>query len=86
MNEYSTGYHMFDTTNSVSISSKTVPPTRPLYGTFTTLEVNMGSSVHWSIDSSADGGSRLVMYLDNEEVVKEIMAVANALIQKRKGG
>jgi len=77
---------MFDTTNSVSISSKSVPLTRPLHGTFSTLEVNMGSSVHWSIDSSSEGGSRLVIYLDNEQVVQEIMAVANALIQKRKEG
>ena len=54
-------------------------------GSFATLNIHMGSAVHWAVDSSfvdSDGRSpRLVIFLDNMQVIKEIMAVGNAIIQ-----
>jgi hypothetical protein len=54
-------------------------------GSFATLNIQMGSAVHWAVDSSVGDGEgrspRLVIFLDNMQVIKEIMAVGNAIIQ-----
>jgi len=54
-------------------------------GSFATLNIQMGSAVHWAVDSSVGDGEgrspRLVIFLDNMLVIKEIMAVGNAIIQ-----
>ena len=54
-------------------------------GSFATLNIQMGSAVHWAVDSSVGDGEgrspRLVIFLDNMQGIKEIMAVGNAIIQ-----
>tara|TARA_R110000824_G_scaffold337075_1_gene523557 strand:- start:31 stop:273 length:243 start_codon:yes stop_codon:yes gene_type:complete len=75
---------MLDNEHSVAINSKVIKDKHGS-GSFATLNIQMGSAVHWAVDSSfvdSDGRSpRLTIFLDNILVVKEIMAVANAIIQ-----
>ena len=70
--------------HSVAINSKVIKDTHGS-GSFATLNIQMGSAVHWAVDSSVGDGEgrspRLVIFLDNMQVIKEIMAVGNAIIQ-----
>ena len=75
---------MPDNEHAVSIKAK-ILQLKSGSGSFATLDIQMGSAVHWAVDSSfvdSDGRSpRLVIFLDNMQVIKEIMAVGNAIIQ-----
>ena len=75
---------MPDNKHSVKINAR-VLKNKHGSGGFATLNIHMGSAVHWAMDSSfvdPDGRSpRLVIFLDNMQVIKEIMAVGNAIIQ-----
>jgi hypothetical protein len=70
--------------HAVAIRAKIIPLKRSS-GSFATLNIQMGSAVHWAVDSSTaeEGGRspRLTIFLDNMQVIKEIMAVGNAIIQ-----
>jgi hypothetical protein len=75
---------MLDNEHSVAINSKVIKDKHGS-GSFATLNIQMGSAVHWAVDSSVGDGEgrspRLVIFLDNMQVIKEIMAVGNAIIQ-----
>ena len=72
--------------HAVSISAK-ILQLKESNGSFATLNIQMGSAVHWAVDSSVGDGEgrspRLVIFLDNMLVIKEIMAVGNAIIQNQ---
>ena len=72
--------------HAVAIRAKIIPLKRSS-GSFATLNIQMGSAVHWAVDSSVGDGEgrspRLVIFLDNMLVIKEIMAVGNAIIQNQ---
>jgi|TARA_R110000787_G_scaffold132475_3_gene244678 hypothetical protein len=75
---------MPDNQHAVTIKAKVIQHTGGS-GSFATLDIQMGSAVHWAVDSSTadeEGRSpRLTIFLDNMLVIKEIMAVGNAIIQ-----
>jgi hypothetical protein len=77
---------MPDKQHAVTINAKVIHHTGGS-GSFATLDIQMGSAVHWAVDSSTtdeEGRSpRLTIFLDNMLVIKEIMAVANAIIQEQ---
>ena len=70
--------------HSVEIKAKVIPHKHGS-GSFTTLTIEMGTEIHWTLDNShayEEGRSaKLTLFLDNILVVKEIMGVANAIIQ-----
>jgi hypothetical protein len=75
---------MPDNQHAVTIKAKVIHH-KGGSGSFATLDIQMGSAVHWAVDSSTadeEGRSpRLTIFLDNMLVIKEIMAVGNAIIQ-----
>ena len=75
---------MPDNQHAVTIKAKVIQH-KGGSGSFATLDIQMGSAVHWAVDSSTadeEGRSpRLTIFLDNMQVIKEIMAVGNAIIQ-----
>jgi len=77
---------MPDKQHAVTIKAKVIKHQRGS-GSFATLDIQMGSAVHWAVDSSTadeEGRSpRLTIFLDNMQVIKEIMAVGNAIIQNQ---
>jgi hypothetical protein len=77
---------MPDNEHAVSIKAKVIKDKHGS-GSFATLHIQMGSAVHWAVDSSTadeEGRSpRLTIFLDNMLVIKEIMAVGNAIIQNQ---
>ena len=77
---------MPDNQHAVTIKAKVIQDKHGS-GSFATLNIQMGSAVHWAVDSSyvdSDGRSpRLTIFLDNMQVIKEIMAVGNAIIQNQ---
>lgn len=77
---------MPDKQHEVSINAKVIHHNGGS-GSFATLNIQLGSAVHWAVDSSTtdeEGRSpRLTIFLDNMLVIKEIMAVANAIIQEQ---